>query len=92
MAEVGSSPGPIAARTYDYGFKIAVAAGCIGVTVLFWSGALSVSNETHVVVSMMLFPVYLLGAAVLLAVWLGYDTDFRDLEPVVTEPEPDESE
>ncbi len=94
MSGGGSSPGPIASRTFDVGFKIAVAGGLAGMGALYWSGVLSLSNSLDVVYTLTLFPVYLLAAAVSLGLWLGYDTNGSDLKRVKKEidPESDDSE
>jgi len=79
------SPGPIADRVFDTGFRIAVILGAVGSAGLFWFGVLSVTNGVHVASVLLLYPVYLLFAAVALGIWLGYETDETDLERV-TEP------
>ena len=88
---VQSSPGPIADRTFDTAFKIAAVGGVVVAALLYWSGALSVSDGAHVVHTLVLFPVYLVAVAALLGVWLGYDTDASDLVRVRREAEPTES-
>jgi hypothetical protein len=92
MADSSRSPGPIAERTFDRGFKVAVVGGVGGVWLLYWIDVLSVSNTVHATVTIVLFPVYLIFAATLLGVWLGFDTDRRDLERVRTEVDPDSEE
>ncbi len=91
MAGGNGSPGPIAERAFDTGFKVAVAAGVGGIGLLYWTGVLSLSSAFHAAVTLALFPVYLLAVAVLLAVWLGFSTDGTDLERVTVEVESDES-
>lgn len=85
MDERGPSPGPIADRTFETGFKLATAAGLAGVVMLYWFGALSLSNSLHLTFTLQLFPVYLLFVAVLLGVWLGYDEDVTNLRPASEE-------
>ena len=85
MPEAGRSPGPIAERTFERGFKIAILGGFAGVWLLYWTGVLSVTNGVHVSVTLMLFPVYLVFAATVLGVWLGFATDQRDLQRVTEE-------
>jgi hypothetical protein len=80
-----TSPGPIADRAFESGFRMAAVLGVVGSGVLFWVGVLSVTNMVHVASTVLFFPVYLLFAAVVLGVWLGYETDGSDLERV-TEP------
>lgn len=85
MSEKKISPGPIAERTFEVGLKIAAAAGVAAATACFLVGPLSVSDGVHVAVTVLLFPVYLLSAATLLGIWLGYDTDASNLERVTKE-------
>lgn len=94
MGKPGSSPGPIADRTFDLGFKMAVAGGIFGVVVLYWSGVLSITTGSDVVFTLTLFPVYLLAVAVLLGMWLGYERDASNLKRVtkIVDSETDESE
>lgn len=79
------SPGPIAERAFDRGFKAAVAVGLGGIGLLYWTGVLSLTSPFHAAVTLVLFPIYLLGVAVLLAAWLGFGTDETDLERVIVE-------
>jgi len=83
MANPGTSPGPIADRTFDRGFKLAVLGGLAGIATLYWIGVLSPTSSFDVVVTLALFPVYLLCVAVVLGVWLGYDTNQSNLKRVV---------
>jgi len=85
------SPGPIADRTFDTGFKYAVLIGVACVGVLFSTGRLSFTGS-DVLFTLMLFPVYLLSVATVLGVWLGYETDARNLEPVVKEVDAESSD
>lgn len=87
MADASGSPGPIAEGAFETGFRVAAAAGLAGVGLLYWTGVLSVSSAFHATVTLALFPVYLLAAAVVLAVWLGFRTDRSDLERVTVESE-----
>lgn len=85
MADDRRSPGPIADHVFDTGFRAAALLGVLGSVILFWFGPLSVTNGFHVSVTVLLYPVYLLFVAVLLGLWLGYQTDERNLERT-TEP------
>lgn len=87
MDGTGVAPGPISDRTFDQGFKLAAVLGLGVVAVVFWLGPLSPGDAVHVVVTGALFPVYLLFAACALGVWLGYDTDERNLELVTRSAE-----
>jgi hypothetical protein len=85
MSQAGRSPGPIAERTFERGFKIAILGGLAGVGLLYWTGILSATNGVHISVTLVLFPVYLVFAGALLGVWLGFATDERDLQRVTEE-------
>lgn len=92
MSHSSGSPGPIADRTFDTGLKFGAAGGAACVAFLYWLGVLSVTNPFHTTVTLVLFPVYVLSVAVLLGLWLGYDTDETDLKRVTVEDESDEPE
>lgn len=82
MSSPLTSPGPIADRTYETGFK---AAGMIGIVVIgacYWQGVLSLGEPTDVLFTLSLFPVYLLTVALGLGMWLGYTPDQRNLRPM----------
>ncbi len=87
MSQSGRSPGVLADRTFDLGFKLAAALGLAGVASLFWAGVFSPTDVFHLTLVATLFPVYLVFSSILLGVWLGYDTDKTDLQPVSDEPE-----
>lgn len=86
MSPSGTSPGPIADRTFDWGFKIAAGGGLVGIGLLYWFGVLSLT-VTPVLFTLLLFPVYLVFVSIVLGVWLGYETDETDLKPVTDEME-----
>lgn len=86
MADASPSPGPIAERTFTRGLRVAVFGGAVCVGLLYWSGALSVTSAVHAAATLALFPVYVLAVAVLLGVWLGYDTSRADLKRVTVDP------
>jgi len=92
MSHSGRSPGPISDQTFDIGFKIGAAGGIACVGLLYWAGVLSLASPFHATMTLALFPVYLLSIAVLLGLWLGYDTDETNLTRVIVENDPDESE
>jgi hypothetical protein len=85
MSEKKITPGPIAERTFELGLKIGAAGGIAAAATLFLVGPASISNGIHVVLTLLLYPVYLLTVATLLGIWLGYDTDARNLERVTEE-------
>ena len=86
MSQRVASPGPIAEDTFDVGFRIAVIGGLVGVGLLYLFGPLSLT-PTHVLFTLLLFPVYLVFVALVMGVWLGYETDRTDLTPVTEEVE-----
>lgn len=90
MADVTGSPGPIADRAFDRGFKVAVVGGLACVGLLYWTGVLSLSSAVHATVTLALFPVYVVFAAALLGTWLGYNADETNLERVTVEEESNE--
>jgi len=89
MGNPGTTPGPIADRTFDRGFKLATLAGLAVIAALYVTGVLSHTSSFDVVVTLALYPVYLLCVAVVLGVWLGYDTDQSNLKRVVKEVDRD---
>jgi len=58
-------------------------AGVAAIGLLYWTGAATFALALYAL--LLLFPVYLVGAATALSVWLGYDTDTTDLRPVYVE-------
>ncbi len=59
----------------------ALALGALGA--LYWAGMLSPIAAGFALLAV--FPVYLVFAASVLSVWLGYDKDETDLRPVYRE-------
>lgn len=92
MSDEARSPGPIADHAFELGFRVSALFGVLGSGILFWFGPLSVTNGMHVSLTLLLFPVYLLSVAVLLGLWLGYETDGRNLERVSEPVEMDSGE
>jgi choline-glycine betaine transporter len=87
MTDRTRKPGPIADHTYETGLKWGAVGGVVAVGICFWLGILSVSNSVHVTLVVVLFPVYIVAVALVLGVWLGYETDERNLRRVtVTKP------
>jgi hypothetical protein len=74
------SPGPDANRAFRIGMVIAVVAGLCFLGVLYWPRW--ISGKVLAFALVVLFPVYLLVAASILSVWLGFDKDPTDLERV----------
>ncbi|MFB6192247.1 MAG: hypothetical protein ABEI11_02870 [Haloarculaceae archaeon] len=74
----GPRPGPDASVAFRTGIVAAAVAGLAGIGLLYWTGTLTLTLYAL----LLLFPVYLVGAATALSVWLGYDTDATDLRPV----------
>ena len=80
MDEERPRPGPDAARAYRLGMVVGGVIGLAAIGVLYWAGILTPLALGYVVVA--LFPVYLVGVAVVLSVWLGYDKDATSLRRV----------
>ena len=87
MSTPGTSPGPIADRVFESGFRLATIGGLAGVVCLHWIGALSLFDPVTLVLTLLLFPVYLVAVAILLGAWLGYDTDAAHLRSMDDETE-----
>ncbi|MDG5775060.1 hypothetical protein VB773_16435 [Haloarculaceae archaeon H-GB2-1] len=83
MATRPTNPGPNAHAAFKFGMRAAVvaAAGVLGL--LYLSESIEVSQLIFLVV--VLFPIYLVLAASVLSVWLGYNKDTTDLRPVTRE-------
>ncbi|MFB6244483.1 MAG: hypothetical protein ABEH80_10310, partial [Halobaculum sp.] len=83
MDDVKSVRGPNAHAAFRLG---TIAAGVVGLGftgVLYWLGVLTMVEAGYTVV--LVLPVYLVFAATLLSVWLGFDRDPTDLRPVTRE-------
>jgi 4-hydroxybenzoate polyprenyltransferase len=76
-------PGPDARLAFRTGMIAAAVAGIAGIGLLYWVGTFTLTLALYAL--LLLFPVYLVGAATALSVWLGYDTDVTDLRPVYVE-------
>lgn len=83
MSRPGATPGPIADRAFDAGFKAAAVGGVVGLTGGYLLGILSLYGALFVL--LFLYPTYLVFVSLLLARWLGYDTDRSNLETVTVE-------
>lgn len=87
MVATRKSPGPAADHAFRLGIAAAAIVGLAGIGLLYWSGNMGSLVTGYLVVS--LYPVYLVFAAVVLSVWLGYDKDATALRPVYREEEPE---
>ncbi|EMA52707.1 MULTISPECIES: hypothetical protein [Halococcus] len=74
------SPGPAAEYAFRTGMIAAALVGLTGIGFLYWTGTIALLLAGYSLV--LLFPLYLVAAAVVLSVWLGYNTDATDLRPV----------
>lgn len=92
MADDRHYPGPIADHVFDNGLRVGALLGVLGSAILFWFGPLSLTNGMHVSLTLLLYPIYLLFVAVILGLWLGYETDGRNLERVSEPVEMDSGE
>lgn len=73
---------PVGESTFRLGIKAATLGGCGSIFVAYELGVLSLTDSVHVVMLVLLFPIYLLFVAMVLSLWLGDDPDERDLRPV----------
>ena len=74
------SPGPAAEHAFRTGILAAALVGLAGLGLSYWSGVVSPVLAGYVL--LVLFPLYLVVAASVLSVWLGYNADATDLRPV----------
>lgn len=74
------SPGPDAAAAFRFGMLAAGVGGLMVLAALYWTGVIGPLAASYTLV--FLFPVYLLVAATVFSVWLGYTKDATALRPV----------
>jgi len=80
MTTLKRTPGPAARSAFRLGM---LAAAVVGLTILgacYMQNVLTTTTALYVLFA--LFPIYLVLAASVLSVWLGYDKDVTDLRPV----------
>jgi hypothetical protein len=80
MTRVNRTPGPAARSAFRLGMLTAFVGGLAVLASLYLRGVLTAAAGLYVLFA--LFPVYLVVAASVLSVWLGYDKDATDLRPV----------
>lgn len=80
MTEFEMSPGLAAHYAFRSGMLASAAIGLAAIGALYLTGVIELVIAGFAVV--MLFPVYLVLAAVVLSRWLGYDKDHTALRPV----------
>jgi hypothetical protein len=75
-----TAPGPDA----EHAFRLGTIAGAlVGIAVIAVAYLLGNTNVWFIAyAAVILFPVYLVIIAVILSIWLGYDVDPEQLEPV----------
>jgi len=73
-------PGANARQAFRFGIAAAAIVGFVGVGALYWAGLMTPALLGFTLV--LCFPIYLVFAASVLSVWLGFDKDATDLEPV----------
>jgi hypothetical protein len=78
-------PGANARQAFRFGIAAAAIVGLVGVGALYWAGLMTPTLLGFTLV--LCFPVYLVFAASILSVWLGFDKDATDLRPVYRERE-----
>jgi hypothetical protein len=77
-------PGPAAAAAFKLGMLAAAVLGLAVIGVLYWTGAIDLLLVGYGV--LLLFPVYMVVAASVVSVWLGYAEDTSSLRPVYRDP------
>lgn len=80
MVLLSITPGPAARKAFRTGIIAAALPVLVAVGFLTWRGYLEPILAGYTL--LVLFPVYLVVAAAVLSVWLGYDKDATDLRPV----------
>jgi hypothetical protein len=85
MTSLKVVPGANAHHAFRLGMAAAAIVGLVGVGTLYWAGLLTPTLAAFALV--LCFPVYLVFAASVLSVWLGFDKDATDLRPVYRERE-----
>jgi len=80
METIKKEPGPNAHAAFRLGMVAAAVVMLVAVGSLYAFGYLTGAQFGYTVV--LLFPVYLVFAASALSVWLGFDKDATDLQPV----------
>lgn len=83
MDTIHLSPGPAAAQAFRLGIVASAVGGLAGIATLYWFDILTPLLAGYALV--LLFPVYLVFAATVLSVWLGYNKDATALRPVYRE-------
>lgn len=83
MTRLRITPGPSARSAFRLGIVAAAVLALAGVGFLYWAGHLTLVLTGFVL--LIVFPVYLVFAASVLSVWLGYNKDSSDLRPVYRE-------
>ena len=86
MSPRGTAPGPIADRTFDWGFKVATGGGLLTIGALYLFGVVPLT-VMNLLFTLLLFPVYLVLVSMVMGVWLGYETDETNLKPTTEEVE-----
>ena len=84
MTTLKSSPGPAADSAFRSGMMAAALLGLAGIGTLHTIDVIPLHLAGYAIV--LLFPMYLVGAASVLSVWLGYNADVTDLRPVYKDP------
>lgn len=80
MTTIRTSPGPAAAYAFRLGIAASAVAALGSIGALLWAGVITPIIAGFAL--MVLFPVYLVVAAAVLSLWLGYDKDHTALRPV----------
>lgn len=79
MGDPKPGPGPVADHTFDFGFRAIALLGVVVVLASYALGLLPFHMAAYTL--LFIFPVVMVFVSLLLARWLGYDTNRGNLEP-----------
>ncbi len=80
MGSLRNTPGPVARSAFKIGMVAAAVLGLAGIGALYAAGVVDPVLIGYTVV--LVFPLYMVFAASVVNVWLGYGKDATDLRPV----------
>ncbi len=80
MGSLSNTPGPVARSAFKIGMLAAAILGLALVGALYVAGLVGLILAGYLVV--LVFPLYMVLAASVINVWLGYGKDAADLRPV----------
>jgi len=86
MGSLTNTPGPVARSAFKIGMLAAALLGLGGAAGLYWIGLVDLVLLGYTLA--LVFPLYLVLAASVINVWLGYGKDATDLRPVYRSKNP----